>query len=107
MFGAVAVMVEDAMAVAAYQDGSMLVRVDPTDDPRLLQRPDVSRAEMGTGRSMGEGWIRVDAKALGDDTALNDWLETATGYLAGETRPQSWSPSAVRAAVDVGARGRE
>ena len=82
MFGAVAVMVDDAMAVAAYQDGSLLVRVDPTDDPRLLQRPDVSRAEMGTGRSMGEGWIRVDAKALGDDKALNDWLETATGYLA-------------------------
>ena len=50
MFGAVAVMVDDAMAVAAYQDGSLLVRVDPTDDPRLLQRPDVSRAEMGAGR---------------------------------------------------------
>ncbi len=81
-FGAVAVMVDDAMAVAAYQGGNLLVRVDATDDPRLLQRPEVSRAEMGTGRSMGEGWIRVDAKVLGDDTALNDWLETAAGYLA-------------------------
>jgi TfoX/Sxy family transcriptional regulator of competence genes len=82
MFGAVAVMVDDNMAVAAYKDGSLLVRVDPTDDARLLERPDVSRAEMGAGRSMGKGWIRVEARALRNDAALNDWLETATGYLA-------------------------
>ena len=81
MFGAVAVMVDEAMAVAAYKDGSLLVRVDPADDARLLERPDVSRAEMGAGRSMGEGWIRVEARALRDDPALKDWLETATGYL--------------------------
>ena len=82
MFGAVAVMVDDAMAVAAYKDGSLLVRVDPAEDARLLHEPDVSRAEMGAGRSMGEGWIRVGARALRSDPALDSWLRTATDYLA-------------------------
>ena len=79
MFGAVAVMVDDAMAVAAYKDGSLLVRVDPAEDARLLHEPDVSRAEMGAGRSMGEGWIRVGARALSSDPALDDWLENGHG----------------------------
>lgn len=82
MFGAVAVMVDDAMAVAAHKDGSLLVRVDPADDPQLLPRPGVSRPEMGAGRSMGEGWIRVDAQALRDDPTLSEWLDIATDYLA-------------------------
>ena len=81
MFGAVAVMVDDAMAVAAHQDGSPLVRVDPADDARLLHEPDASRAEMGAGRSMGEGWIRVGARALRSDPALDRWITTATDYL--------------------------
>jgi TfoX/Sxy family transcriptional regulator of competence genes len=85
MFGAVAVMVDGAMAVAAHKDGSLLVRVDPADDARLLRKPDVSRAEMGAGRSMGEGWIRVEAGALRGDGALRDWVETATDYLVRRT----------------------
>lgn len=82
MFGAIAVMVDDAMAVAAHKDGSLLVRVDPAEDAWLLQSPDASRAEMGTGRSMGEGWIRVEARALHSDEALAGWLEAATRCLA-------------------------
>jgi len=82
MFGALAVMVDDQMAVAAHKDGSLLVRVDPTDDARLLQRPGASRAEMGAGRSMGEGWIRVAAGELHDDPALEEWVATAMGFLA-------------------------
>lgn len=82
MFGAIAVMVDDAMAVAVHKDGSLLVRVDPAEDARLLESPDASRAEMGLGRSMGEGWIRVEARALRNDAALVGWLEAATRYLA-------------------------
>jgi len=82
MFGVLALMVEDSMAVAAHKDGSLLVRVDPAEDAELLRKPDASRAEMGTGRSMGEGWIRVEARALRDDTSLVGWLEAATRYLA-------------------------
>ncbi len=89
MFGAIAVMVDDAMAVAAHKDGGLLVRVDPAEDARLLKRPGASRAEMGTGRSMGEGWIRVEARALRSDSALVGWLETATRYLAQRKPTQS------------------
>ncbi len=82
MFGALAVMVDDAMAVAVHKDGSLLVRVDPAEDARLLESPDATRAEMGAGRSMGEGWIRVKARALRSDGGLVDWLDAATRYLA-------------------------
>lgn len=82
MFGSIAVMIDDAMAVAVHNDGSLLVRVDPAEDARLLQSPDASRAEMGAGRSMGQGWIRVEARALRSDAALVGWLEAATRYLA-------------------------
>ncbi len=82
MFGVLALMVDGAMAVAAHRDGSLLVRVDPTEDAQLLQNAEASRAEMGPGRSMGEGWIRVEATALRGDTALVGWLEAATRNLA-------------------------
>lgn len=82
MFGAIVIMVDDAMAVAVHKDGSLLVRVDPAEDALLLESPQTSRAEMGAGRSMGEGWIRVEARALGNDAALVDWLEAATRHLA-------------------------
>ncbi len=82
MFGAIAVMVDGAMAVAVHQDGSLLVRVDPAQDALLVDRPGASRAQMGAGRSMGRGWIRVDEEALRSDAALVDWLEAATRRLA-------------------------
>ncbi len=82
MFGVLALMVDGAMAVAAHRDGSLLVRVDPAEDARLLENPEASRAEMGAGRSMGEGWIRVEATALGNNAALTSWLEATTRNLA-------------------------
>lgn len=89
MFGVLALMVDGAMAVAAHQDGSLLVRVDPTEDAQLLRNPEASRAEMGSGRSMGEGWIRVEATALRSNAALANWLERATRNLAQRKPAQS------------------
>lgn len=81
MFGAIAIMVDDAMAVAVHKDGGLLVRVDPAEDADLLEKPEASRAEMGAGRSMGPGWIRVEPPALRSDVTLAGWLTAATGYL--------------------------
>lgn len=81
MFGVTAVMVNDVMAVAVHRDGSLLVRVDPAEDAALLQRPNAARAEMGTGRSMGAGWIQVEARALETDQGLSDWLQPAIRFL--------------------------
>lgn len=82
MFGAIAVMIDDSMAAAVHKDGSLLVRVDSAEDARLLMEPGASRAEMGAGRSMGEGWIRVEAMALRSDGVLTGWIDAATRFLA-------------------------
>jgi hypothetical protein len=81
MFGVIAVMADDAMAVAVHRDGSLLVRVDPAEDAALLERPHAGRAEMGTGRSMGKGWIRVGANAVETDQGLSDWLQPVIRFL--------------------------
>lgn len=81
MFGGVSFMVGGAMAVVVNGDKSVLVRVDPAVDATLLTRPHAFRAEMGAGRSMGPGWIRVDEAGLRDG-ALDAWLAAALEYLA-------------------------
>ena len=80
MFGAVAVMVDEAMVVAVHNDGSLLVRVHPDDDAELLTRPSAARAEMGAGRSMGTGWVHVGAAGVATDDTLGAWVEYALRY---------------------------
>lgn len=87
MFGVLALMVDDAMAVAAHKDGSLLVRVDPAEDAQLLESPGATRPEMGRGRSMGAGWIRVEAGALHSELALNGWVDAAVRHLAHRAQP--------------------
>ncbi|MCR2783953.1 MULTISPECIES: TfoX/Sxy family protein [unclassified Microbacterium] len=77
MFGAIAVMFDEAMLVAVNGDGSLLVRVAPEADAALLHRGGAARAEMGTGRSMGIGWIRVTGNTISGDAELALWLEHA------------------------------
>jgi TfoX/Sxy family transcriptional regulator of competence genes len=85
MFGTIAVMVDGAKLVAVGKDHSLLVRVHPDDDEVLLARPDATRPEMGSGRSMGVGWIRVDAAAIEDDETLDLWLAHAFSRTERET----------------------
>lgn len=49
MFGAIAIMLDDAMLVAVRRDHSLLVRVDPEDDANLLRRDALSLAESPDG----------------------------------------------------------
>ncbi|MBD7957397.1 TfoX/Sxy family protein [Microbacterium sp. Sa4CUA7] len=76
MFGTIAVMFDESMLVAARKDLCLLVRVT-ADDAHLLARPEATRAEMGSGRSMGPGWIRVDPDALQDEGTLDFWVAEA------------------------------
>lgn len=80
MFGGRAVMLEDAMLVSAGRDGSLLVRVDPSRHAELLTRDGAQQAVMGTERSMGEGWIEVEPRALVEDIALGSWLQDALEF---------------------------
>ena len=74
MFGVVAVMLDESMLIAVGRDGGLLARVDAAEDEALLERPEAHRAEMGTGRSMGPGWLRVDAGALASEETLDFWI---------------------------------
>ncbi|MFI8632778.1 TfoX/Sxy family protein [Microbacterium sp. NPDC077663] len=58
MFGAVALMVDDSMAVAVLKNESLLVRVRDDEDAALLAEPDATRSYMGE-RSMGLSWLRI------------------------------------------------
>lgn len=74
MFGGIALMVEDRMALSVGKDGDLLVHVDPADYPALLDRDGAEPATMGR-RPMGDRWLRVDAEHVGDDASLRFWLD--------------------------------
>jgi TfoX/Sxy family transcriptional regulator of competence genes len=86
MFGGLAFMVDERMVVCVSGGGSdLLVRVAPERDAELLERAGAQRAEMGKGRSMGEGWITVDEEALTEDRDLHFWIDAVLEYNAEKT----------------------
>ena len=82
MFGGLSFMVNEKMIVAVHGDGGLLVRVDPARNSELMARPGAEQAEMGAGRTMGPGWIRVDHDAIAADAQLSFWLDVAMDYNA-------------------------
>jgi TfoX/Sxy family transcriptional regulator of competence genes len=89
MFGGLAFMVRDKMAACVSAGGgALLVRVAGSRDAEYLAVAGARRAEMGEGRSMGEGWITVDGSALADDAELRFWVDAALAYNAEVTRPR-------------------
>lgn len=88
LFGGWAFMVNEKLLVSAGKDGSLLVRVAAEDHDRLLEKPGARQAEMGTGRSMGPGWITVVAEHL-DDESLELWISIALEH----NRPTSTDQS--------------
>ncbi len=89
MFGGLAFMVDGRMvACVSVGGGALLVRVSPGRDAEYLRRAGARRAEMGAGRSMGEGWIAVDDEALAEDRDLRSWIGAALEHHAGGTAPR-------------------
>ena len=80
MFGGRSFMVDEKLAVCAMKDGSLLVRVPGDRHDELLARPGAEQAEMGTGRTMGPGWIDVQSDGIDDDADLAAWVEIALAY---------------------------
>ena len=73
MFGGLAFMVDECMAVSAGRDGNVLVRVNPDDYDELLQQGGTP-AYMGADRPMGRGWLTVPAHQIQDDAELSYWI---------------------------------
>ena len=78
MFGGLAFLINGNMAVSASGQGGMLLRVDPTDTPTLLERPEASRFEM-RGREM-DGWLRIDPTSLATKRQLKSWVSRGVSY---------------------------
>ncbi|KGH45471.1 hypothetical protein IN07_17460 [Modestobacter caceresii] len=83
MFGGLAFMVDEKMMVSVSGGGgALLVRVSRSRDAEYLEARGARRAEMGTGRSMGEGWITVAEEALTEDEDLQFWVDAALEHHA-------------------------
>lgn len=74
MFGGLSFMVDDAMAVSASRDGTLLVRIDHARREELMDAGG-EPARMGHGRPMGHGWLTVGAPLIADDADLTKWIE--------------------------------
>lgn len=77
MFGGLSFMVNDRMVVCASNGGDLLVRVAPEDHEKYAAWEGAAQAEMGKGRSMGDGWITVSVDALDDDKRLHRWIQVS------------------------------
>jgi hypothetical protein len=78
MFGGLAFLIQGNMAVSASSQGGLLLRVDPAETESLVSEPQVRRFEM-RGREM-DGWLRVDAEAIGTDDDLRRWVSHGVNY---------------------------
>ncbi|MCI2238029.1 TfoX/Sxy family protein [Paenibacillus sp. TRM 82003] len=83
MFGGLAFMVDERMLVCVSAGGSdLLVRAAPDSDAQHLRKSGARRAEMGRGRSMGPGWITVDAEVLAAQEDFAYWMQAASAFHA-------------------------
>ena len=78
MFGGLAFLINGHMAVSASGRGGLLLRVDPARTDELIEAPHVGRFEM-RGREMN-GWLRVDAEAVGTEKDLRRWTALGVAY---------------------------
>ena len=78
MFGGLAFLINGNMAVSASGQGGLLLRVDPAETQALVGEPHARRFEM-RGREM-DGWLRIDADALGSDAEFETWVSRGVAY---------------------------
>jgi len=86
MFGGVSFFLGDAMIASARGSGDLLVRVASERHDELAARPGAAPSRMG-GRTMGRGWLTIDAAAVATDEALADWLALARDGAPERHRP--------------------
>ncbi len=78
MFGGLAFLIHGNMAVAASNQGGLLLRVDPERTEELLGEAHTDPFVM-RDREMS-GWLRVEAAGVVDDEALERWAEVGAGW---------------------------
>ncbi len=81
MFGGLAFLLHDRLAVCASGQGGLLLRCDPTETEQLIGTPGVERFVM-KGRPMN-GWLHVEDAVVATDAALAHWAAIGTTYASG------------------------
>ena len=80
MFGGHAFLVGGNMAIAASGQGGILVRVDPEESSKLVEKTPAETMVM-RGRPM-EGWLRIAAEHVQTKQSLTTWVKRGTNYAA-------------------------
>ena len=78
MFGGLAFLIGDHMAVAASGQGGLMVRVDPRESDGLVATRKARPVEM-RGRPM-RGWLRVDTEEVRTKRQLAKWVNLGVTY---------------------------
>jgi TfoX/Sxy family transcriptional regulator of competence genes len=76
MFGGLAFLVADRVAVAASAGGGLLVRVEAARAEQLLQTTGAQPIEM-RGRTM-RGWVHIDGEQVRSRRRLGEWIAIGT-----------------------------
>lgn len=78
MFGGQAFLVGGNLAVAASDQGGLMVRVAPRDTEDLLARPHARPFEM-RGRDL-RGWLRIDTEGVRTKRQLAPWVQRGVAF---------------------------
>jgi hypothetical protein len=78
MFGGLAFMINQHLAIAASGQGGLLVRADPARTESLIATTTATRAVMG-GRTM-QGWLRVSSDDVRTKRLLARWVRIGREY---------------------------
>ena len=78
MFGGLAFLIREHMAISASGQGGVLVHVDPERSAELTASTAATVAVM-RGREM-PGWLRVAADAIATDDDLSPWVEAGIAH---------------------------
>lgn len=84
MFGGLAFMLNGNMC-CGVDKSNLVVRTGPDHYEEALQRPNARVFDL-TGRPM-RGFVYVDEEGLGEDSALQDWVNSAVTF-AGSLPPK-------------------
>jgi TfoX/Sxy family transcriptional regulator of competence genes len=78
MFGGLAFLINGNMSVAASGQGGLLLRVDPDQTDKLVEKPHAEPFVM-RGRPM-QGWLRVSPEGVRTKRQLEAWVRRGVGY---------------------------
>lgn len=79
MFGGLGFLVNGHVAVAAWNKGSLMARIDPAEGAALAARAGVEPMVMRE-KPMA-GWLLVDSSAIEEETHLREWVDRGVAYV--------------------------